>query len=72
VAAGSEISADADVLADSYIEWSQLAEEKMQDLRSSGLRVEKIDVHIEELILWCNERGLEVMRKRARGMLRKG
>jgi hypothetical protein len=32
----------------------------MQELQSSGLRVEKVDVHSEELILWCNERGLEI------------
>ena len=55
-----DISADADALADSYLEWLQLAEEKIQELRSNGLRVEKVDVHSEELILWCNERGLEI------------
>ena len=55
-----EISADEDDLHDSFIEWLQSAEERFQELRSSGLRVEKVDVHSEELILWCNERGLEI------------
>jgi len=55
-----EISADADDLHDSYLEWLQSAEEKFQELRSSGLRVEKVDVHSEALILWCNELGLEI------------
>ena len=54
-----EISADEDDLHDSYLEWLQSAEERLQELRSSGLRVEKVDVHSEALILWCNERGLE-------------
>ena len=55
-----EISADADDLHESYLEWFQSAEERLQELRSSGLRVEKVDVHSEALILWCNERGLEI------------
>ena len=55
-----EISADEDDLHDSYLEWLQSAEERLQELRASGLRVEKVDVHSEALILWCNERGLEI------------
>src|SRR5687767_7882637 len=55
-----EISADADDLHDSYLEWLQSAEETLKELRSRGLRVEKVDVHSEELILWCNERDLEI------------
>jgi hypothetical protein len=56
-----EISADADDLHDSYLEWLQSAEERFQELRSSsGIRVEKVDVYSEALILWCNERGLEI------------
>ena len=55
-----EISTDADALAHSYLEWLQLAEQKMMELQSKGLRVEKVDVHSEELILWCNERALEI------------
>jgi hypothetical protein len=54
-----DIATDADELEASYVEWVQVAEEKFKQLRSSGLRVEKVDVHSEELILWCNERGLE-------------
>jgi hypothetical protein len=38
-----EISADADDLHDSYIEWLVSAEEKLQELRSSGLRVKKVE-----------------------------
>jgi hypothetical protein len=54
-----DIATDADELEASYAEWLQVAEEKLKQLRSSGLRVEKVDVDSEELILWCNERGRE-------------
>jgi hypothetical protein len=55
-----EISADAADLHDSCIEWLLSAEERFQELRSSGLRVEKVDVRSEALIRWCDERGLEI------------
>jgi hypothetical protein len=37
----------------------RLAEEKMHELRDNGVRVERFDID-EQLILWCNERGLEI------------
>jgi hypothetical protein len=55
-----DISSDTGALEDSYEEWLSLAEQKLKELSSSGLQVEKVDVHSEQLILWCNERGLEV------------
>ena len=55
----SDIAADSDEFEDSYVEWLQLAEEKAKELRGRGLRVEKVDLDSEKLILWCNERGLE-------------
>jgi hypothetical protein len=55
-----EISADADDLHESYLEWLRSAEERLKEIRSMGLRAEKVDVHSEELIAWCNERGLEI------------
>ena len=54
-----DIAADSDEFEDSYVEWLQLAEEKAKELKGSGLRVEKVDLDSEKLILWCNERGLE-------------
>ena len=55
-----DISSDADALEDTYEEWLGLAEQKLAELRAAGLRVEKVDVDSERLILWCNERGLEM------------
>ena len=54
-----DIATDSDEMEASYIEWLKVAEEKLKELRRSGLRVEKVDVDSEKLILWCNERGLE-------------
>ena len=55
-----DISEDADDLADTYLEWLQLAEENFNRLRSYGVAIEKIDIDSEQLILWCNEQGLEI------------
>ena len=54
-----DIATDSDEFENSYIEWLQLAEEKAKELEGRGLRVEKVDLDSEKLILWCNERGLE-------------
>ncbi|CAN5888701.1 hypothetical protein BH18ACI4_BH18ACI4_01350 [soil metagenome] len=54
-----DISSDVEALEDSHEEWLALAEKKVKELQSPGLRVEKVDIHSEQLILWCNERGLE-------------
>ncbi len=55
-----DISDDAEDLTDTYLEWLELAEERFNDLRRSGLHVEKVDVDSEQLILWCNDRGLKI------------
>ena len=55
-----DISLDADALEDTYEEWLRLAEQKLAELRAAGLRVEKVDLDSERLILWCNEQGLEM------------
>jgi hypothetical protein len=54
-----DIATDGEELESSFTEWLHVAEEKLKQLQSSGLRVEKVDVDSEKLILWCNERGLE-------------
>jgi len=55
-----DISSDADALEDTYEEWLRLAKQKLTELKAGGLRVEKVDLDSEQLILWCNERGLEI------------
>ena len=55
-----DISTDADNLEETYEEWLRLAEQKLKQLSASNMRVEKIDIDSEQLVLWCNERGLEI------------
>jgi len=55
-----DISTDADDLEDTYEEWLRLAEQKLAELTAAGLRAERVDIDSEQLIFWCNERGLEV------------
>jgi hypothetical protein len=55
-----EISDDAEDMADTYVQWLQLAEQNLNKLRSSGVHVEKVDIDSEQLIRWCNERGLRI------------
>jgi len=54
-----DVATDAEELEMSYIEWLKVAEERFKEIQSKGFRVERVDVDSEELILWCNERGLE-------------
>ncbi len=42
-----DIATDADELEASYAQWVQVAEEKLKQLRSNRLRVEKVDVDSE-------------------------
>jgi hypothetical protein len=55
-----EISEDRDELEKTFWEWEILAENAMKDLNARGLPLTKITVDTEELLLWCNERGLNV------------
>jgi hypothetical protein len=55
-----DISSDTDYLEDTYEEWLHLAEQKLAELIAAGLSVEKVDIDSEQLIAWCNERGLDI------------
>jgi hypothetical protein len=55
-----DIAADAEAFEESYVEWLEQAEEKFAELQSMGMRIEKVDVDSEKLILWCNEHNREI------------
>ncbi len=55
-----DIANDAEELEMSYSEWLQVAEARFAEVLSAGFRVKKVEVDSEELIRWCNERGLEI------------
>lgn len=55
-----EISEDRDQLEENHGEWQVLAEKALEDFAARGLSVTKVTVDTEELLRWCNERGLKV------------
>ena len=55
-----DIASDAGEFEDTYEEWLRVAEQKLTELAAAGLDVKKVDVDSEQLILWCNEQGLDM------------
>src|SRR5215203_1667568 len=54
-----QISEDADSQYDSYDEWLADAEKNLAG-GVNGISGEKVDIDVEELLAWCNEKGLAV------------
>ena len=50
-----EAAADTGVLEDTHEEWRRQAQEKFSELGRQGLRIERIEIDVEELIAWCGE-----------------
>jgi hypothetical protein len=55
-----EISQDRQDLEDTYAEWEAHAEDGLHRLAGQGLAPEKVIVDVEELLAWCNEKGIPV------------
>ena len=55
-----DIASDGGEFEDTYEEWLRVAEQKLTELAAAGLDVKKVDVDSEQLILWCNEQGLDM------------
>ena len=53
-----EISEDVDNLEETYDAWLQTAERMLRNGIPAGVVVEKIDIDVEEVLAWCNVRGL--------------
>ena len=47
------VSDDRDKLEETYVEWLVESERVVKQLQQRGLRVIKVDVEIEDLMLWC-------------------
>ncbi len=50
-----QVSADAAELEDSYDEWVQNAEDAIQKFVAEGMSIRKVDVDVNELVLWCKK-----------------
>ena len=51
-------SVDGDDLEDSFIEWSQHAEQKYKEFEQSGMNMHKVVIDVDALIAWCKTEGL--------------
>ncbi|NOZ20339.1 MAG: hypothetical protein GXP25_04535 [Planctomycetes bacterium] len=55
-----QISEDSVDLEGKYLDWSDAASDAMRQLTRAGLRVLRVDIDIEQLSAWCEQRGLPV------------
>jgi len=55
-----QVSLDSHDLEPTYEEWEKLAATKFQELQAQGVSVEKVDVDVEELIVWCRSRNVPI------------
>jgi len=53
-----EVSEDVENLEDTYEAWLQTAERMIRDGIPADIAVEKVDLDVEEVLAWCNVRGL--------------
>ena len=53
-----EVSEDVENLEETYQEWLQTAERMIRDGIPANVRVEKVDIDVEEVLAWCNAQGL--------------
>jgi hypothetical protein len=55
-----QISEDVDILETNYEEWESLASRKIAELEAAGIKIEKVEVDVNELMSYCEEYGLAV------------
>jgi hypothetical protein len=53
-----EVSEDVENLEETYVVWLQTAERMIRDGIPPDVRVERVDIDVEEVLAWCNARGL--------------
>jgi hypothetical protein len=55
-----EISSDRSELEDTYDEWKAVAEEHLENLAQHGYKLCKVEIDVEELLIWCNSQNRAV------------
>jgi hypothetical protein len=48
-----QLAADAEMLEETYAEWSKVYEDGIRKLRASGLLPEPVEIDLAELQAWC-------------------
>src|SRR6266567_1153697 len=55
-----EVSEDAENLEETYEAWLQTAERIIREGIPADQTIEKVDLDVEEVLAWCNARGLAI------------
>ena len=55
-----EISDDREQLEDSYEEWRKNVHKAIQEMNAAETTAQKVNIDLEELLGWCNEKGIPV------------
>ncbi len=55
-----EVAADPEILEETYDAWLRIAQKAAVDLAMEGLRTERVDIDVEELVKWCRARSRPV------------
>ena len=55
-----EISEDREALEDTHSEWLKGAEKAIKNFKKQGIKVQKVPVTPNELLIWCNEKKIPV------------
>ena len=55
-----QISEDVEVFETNYEEWESLASQKIAGLKAAGIKIEKVEVDVNELLSYCNEHRFSV------------
>ncbi len=51
-------SVDNEDLEETFGEWAKAAENTIRELRVRGQRIEKVDVDVDSILKWCQEKRL--------------
>lgn len=54
------VSEDRDELENTYTEWLEYAEKALREFRLKGIYLDKVEVDVEELSVWCKEKKVPV------------
>jgi hypothetical protein len=55
-----EVSSDADKLEETYAEWETGAAKAFEYAKNPAVLIVKVDVDVEELLIWCQQQGIAV------------
>ena len=55
-----EVAADPEKLEETYAEYTEMFEEGIEDLATTGTEIRKVEIEVKELLEWCDKQGRRV------------